>query len=167
MLTMLCTLAFAGPHDDTIAATLGETIEAHHLGADVALEVRDGRVELIGRVPDTRTHDELLAAARGIDGVVRVVDTLEVQAGVEPGLPGSFTVTAPKSRDTGAHDRLLKALQDDLEAADIDTAGVALAYEGETLVASGRVSTRAEKRTVQRIVSDRAPDAEIDLAIVK
>ena len=63
----------------------------------ITVHVDDNTVTLRGEVPDWRTHDQVIEAARLTNGVSKVVDELTVRA---PPLPGRSITTTPRAAET-------------------------------------------------------------------
>ena len=60
----------------------------------IAIEVDNNTVTLRGEVPDWRTHDQVIEAARSTNGVSKVVDALTVK---EPRVPAAAIAAWPRA----------------------------------------------------------------------
>ena len=74
-------VALPAAADDAIAAAVNERLasDAELRALHIEVQVAAGRVRLRGAAPDTARRARITALARGVDGVVEVVNQVSVQ----------------------------------------------------------------------------------------
>lgn len=129
---------------------LDGSIKARHIDVDV----RDGVVTLRGEVASEAERAQALTLARATDGVVRVEDTLTVNAGLDQGgfpppptgTAGS-TGTAGTSVTPGTDDQVLTSVKSKLDA-DAQTKGIEVSVRDGVVLLQGTTTARAKQRAL-------------------
>lgn len=161
--------ALAGASDDALAESLVQTLQAADLSADIAVEVRNGEVTLIGRVPDVEARNEIVATVKSMQGVEHVRSELEVAGVGVPAVPDLVVEEPDLDLKVGDdRDAVVSNIKLDLiESVDVSPEGVIVSWDGDQLKLSGWVESANARRAAGRIARRHAEDVENDLRVVK